>query len=445
MHIKTFAKKYFGITLAKHQLEWIKFLETSGKKCLLLAPRGHGKTTTVNLIYLTWLIANDPTLNILVVSHSKEMAESFSRSIRNVFEQEDIQHDFGIEPGSPWRANSWTLKGAKQAKPTLRVIGAMGRMTGWRGDIVIFDDLLEINAVASEATRNKIDNWIKSEVFPALDPGPKQRIIVVGTRKHINDWYGELLKNADFKCRVDKCWDENMKPLWPKRYTVKELESIKRLNGALYFAQEFLNEPSPPGGLTFKTEWLNFYEHLPNRKLIYYIGIDPSHGSKEKRSTYFAYAVVAHDIDKNKIYIVELYRGKLSKEEQIQKSIDVVNRYDMRTIFVETVFEYTHVYDSLKKMFPNVRPIDYVHTKIKGTTVLSKEERIQNIPGPMFETGRLILKNTELDYFTKLFVEQEYVPFPHGDMDIFDAITLATHHLKKRKIIDRLPLYFPRG
>ena len=169
--IKEFARRFLGLELPRHQTRWVKFLEEGGKKCILLAPRGHGKTTIVNYVYLSWLIAHNPTIRILLVSHSREMAESFSGSVRAVMENPELQKAFGFEQGTPWRRNSWALSTAPMAKSTVRVVGAMGRMTGWRGDIVIFDDLLEINAISSEATRIKMDNWIKSEVFPALDPG----------------------------------------------------------------------------------------------------------------------------------------------------------------------------------------------------------------------------------------------------------------------------------
>ena len=445
MNIKEFAMKYFGLTLPRHQKSWLRWLDKAGNKCMLLAPRGHGKTTIINLVYLCWLIANDPKLHILLVSHSKEMAEAFSRSVRAIFEREDIQEDFGIEIGNPWRANSWTLKGSKDNKPTLRVVGAMGRMTGWRGDIVIFDDLLEINAVSSPATRKKIDNWIKSEVYPALNPGPKQRIIVVGTRKSIHDWYGELLEGNLFNCRVDKAFRLDGYPLWPEVFTKEKLAEIKELQGALYFAQEMMNEPSVAEGLVFKTEWLKFYENLPNGRYKWYMGIDPSHGSKSDRATYFSICVVAHNTESNKIYVVDMYRGKLTKHEQVMKAVSYADRYPIDAMYIENVFNYTHVFDGMRARYQNVFEIDYIHTQIKGTTAVKKEERIQNICQPAIETGRIFFMKPDLNKYIAEFLEYEYIAFPHGDMDMFDSLTLSIQHLVGHKIITEIPWYFPKS
>lgn len=442
MTIRQFAKKYHGIDLPKHQVTWVRFLDNGGKRCILLAPRGHGKTTIINEVYLSWMIANDPTINILLVSHSREMAESFSRSVRAIFERKDIQEDFNIEPGSPWRANSWALKSSRASKPTVRVVGVMGKMTGWRGDVIIFDDLLEITSISSERIRKKIKNWINTAVLNALNPG-KERVIVIGTRKHIDDWYGELLINPDYKHRVDKAIRANGTVLWPEMYPKEWLLAKKREIGALKFAQEYQNEPSPPEGMTFPYTWLQFFELLPTTGLKYYMGIDPSHGSTSKTSTYFALCVVAHDTNRDKIYVVDFYRGKHSPEEQVIIASKYADKYAIDAMYIESVFAYTYVYDRMRQRYHNVYDIDYIHTKIKGTTAVHKEERITNICGPAIELGKVLFKRPDLDPYTKMFVEDEYISFPLGDTDMLDALTLAIHHLVGARRITQVPFFFP--
>jgi hypothetical protein len=139
--------------------------------------------------------------------------------------------------------------------------------------------------------------------------------------------------------------------------------------------------------------------------------------------------VVAHDTQFDKIYVVEFYRNKLSKHDQVQKAFATATQYHMEAINVESVFEYTHVFEALRGHFPNVRDYDYIHTPIKGTSEVKKEERISNIVGPAVEQGRVIFKRPELDPYTRTFIEHEFLPFPLGDMDMLDALTLAIHQL----------------
>ena len=101
MDIQEFAERFHHLTLQPHHLEWIDFFESIHRRGILLAPRGHGKTTTINLIYLSWLIANTPTIRILLISHSKDMAESFSRSVRSVMENPELQEEFDLITGTP--------------------------------------------------------------------------------------------------------------------------------------------------------------------------------------------------------------------------------------------------------------------------------------------------------------------------------------------------------
>lgn len=456
MNIQEFAIRFHHLVLQPHHLEWIDFLESIHRRGILLAPRGHGKTTTINLVYLSWLIANNPSLRVLLISHSKQMAESFSRSVRNVMENEELQAEFNLKGDTPWRADSWRLKDSPQAKPTLECKGAMGRMTGWRGDIVIFDDLLEINTIANEGVRYKLQAWIDTEVLPAINPTDNERVIVVGTRKHIDDWYGQLLLNPDYVKRVDKAFlnQDETETLWPfvldeegnqlaEMFTASRLHERKREVGALRFAQEYMNEPSPPEGLDFKEAWLKFYEHLPTSPLEYYMGIDPAGTSKKGTSSYFALCVVAYDPTFDKIYVVEMFRDKLSKQKQVEKAFNTATRYRCEVINIEKVFEYTHVYDAMRGHFPNVQGYDYIHTPIKGQSDPKKEERIANVVGPAVEQGRVLFKKRELDPFTRIFIEHEYLPFPLGDKDMLDALTLAIHHLVGGARITDIPWFFP--
>lgn len=429
--------------LTRHQMKWYNFLETGGKRCILLAPRGHGKTTFINYIYPAYKIAMDPSIRILIVSHSKEMAESFSLSIRNIFEREDIQKDFGITPGTPWRANSWQLKGSKDSKPTIRVVGARGKIAGWRGDMIFFDDLWDVDTVTSEATRDRVQHWIDYDVLPTLNPGPKQKVVVIGTRKHINDWYGKLLNTDYYAKKVDKVWDVNHRPLWPAVFTKPYIQQILEEQGSLVFSQEYLNEPIPTSGLELEKDWLQFYDQLPvNIPLTIHMGVDPSSGKTTNRShSYFATAVVAYDETHNKIYLLDIFRGKLSKQKQIDKAMTLANTYAPNAIYIESVFEYTFVYNALREQFTSVFPIDYVHTPLKGINVTKKEERIRNVLSPAFEMGRLLLPRPEVNPAINTFINEEYLSFPSADMDQLDALTLAVHRLTQRRITT-VPFWF---
>ena len=463
MNIEEFTSRFLNIVIQPWQRPWLDFLEGIKHRGILLAPRGHGKTTTVNYIWLSWVIANDPTLRILLISHSKSMAEDFSGAIRNVMENKELQEEFDFESGTPWRRNSWRLNRSPLDKPTLECKGSMGRMVGWRGDMVVFDDLLEFSTM-TESVQQKLDSWRRQSVLPAIDTHKLNKVVVVGTRKGMDDWYGELLAGTLYQSHVDTAFQtddfmENeespclapflydadgntLSPFWNRENLLMKREEIQ----PLMFAQEYMNQPSPPEGLDLKYEWLRFYEHLPDHgHLSYFAGIDPSAGrSKDTRTSWLAICIVAYDRIYHKIYVADLYRGKHSPEKQVEICRKYLDKYkDIKKIYVESVFEYTHVYNSLKTLYLNVRPKDYIHQKLKGVSKVKKEERIMEVLAPHIELGKIIFKHPELDHHTKTFINYEYTSFPHGDFDMLDALTLAVHRLVGVREQSEMPFFFP--
>ena len=454
MNIEEFAIKYHSLTIQPHQKRWIDFLEHIKHRGILLAPRGHGKTTTINLLWLSWVIVNNPDLRILLISHSKDMAESFSRAVRNVMENPELQMEFGFETGTPWRSNSWRLEQSPQSKPTLECKGALGRMTGWRGDMVIFDDLLEFST-ATEGSLTKLYEWIKQDVIPAINPHRLDKVVVVGTRKGMDDWYGQLLLNpayeslvdtafldeAETQCLAPYLYDEHgqiIVPWWNREKLLMRKDEI----GALKFAQEYMNRPSPNEGLELDVNWLQYYENLPDATLHRYIGIDPSGGSSLTEASYFAMCCVAHDPYTDNIYVLDMHRSKCSKRQQVEHAMEWMVRYVPEAAYIENVFEYTHVFDALVRgHFPNVKEKDYIHTRLKGVTEKSKEGRIREVLAPAFEMRRIFLRPPTLDPMTKTFLDYEYRAFPMGDKDLLDAMVLAVHSLVKIGWIDRIPWY----
>ena len=455
MNIKEFAAQFCGYAIQPWQQPWIDHAENADHRALLLAPRGHGKTTTINYIWLAWTIANNPELRMLLVSHSKDMAEKFSMAVRNVMEIPELQEEFDFKESTPWRANSWRLNKSPNSKPTLECKGAMGRMVGWRGDMVIFDDLLEFST-ESETNRLKLENWRNQSVIPAIDSHKLDKVIVVGTRKAPDDWYGELLEGDLYESRVDKAFqtDDYMtnlhaKVLAPFLYDTfggkqpflnREALLRKRAEiGSLKFEQEYQNNPTDPEGLELKDEWLQYYEHLPNAQLKTYIGIDPAGEGIGPDSSYFAMCAVAHDPPADRIYVLDLHRSRCSKREQVQKAFEWMIKYNPEAAFIENVFEYSHVYDALVRHFRNVKEKDYIHTRLKGNKDASKEGRIREILAPAYEMRRIFMRKPSIDPMTALFLKYEYKAFPMGDKDILDSMVLAVHSIVKVGYIDRIP------
>lgn len=408
-----------------------------------MGPRGHGKTTTLIKVLLTYAICHDPTIKILLASHKEAVAKRQARLIMTALLRKKIRQDFDIEKGSVWTRVEAYLKygGEEMEEPFLFCVAGTGGMTGYRFDWMVFDDLLVKENQKSETLRKKLLEWLEDEVLKARDPGEKQRVIVLGTRKHYKDWYRMLMESGEYSVHVDKAIQDDGSVLWPyqldidgnvvvEKFTIKELKSRKKSEGVRSFAQEYQNEPSPPQGDYLLREWLKFYEDLPpSHCLNIYMGVDPSGGSEEDRASSLAIAVIAHDTRPsfNNIYVLELFKQKMSLGRQMTKIQQMYDKWRPLSSNIEAVLFNKNFAFQVIRRIPDANPIDYIHSKLKGTSEVSKELRIKNYVGLMFEEGRIMLKDPAYDYQTREFVEEEYITFPEKgeSKDLLDALTLA--------------------
>ncbi|MBS3796083.1 MAG: hypothetical protein KGY80_14350 [Candidatus Thorarchaeota archaeon] len=444
MELEAFTTKYMTISPTEHQEAWIGHIEDGGERVMILGPRGHGKTTTLNVIYVLWRICQDPSLRILMVSHKQKKASAFTRRIRNFLERKDIKKDFGIEKGQPWRIDQMYLQNDEEeieySHPVLESIGATGGMTGGRYDMVIFDDCLTLKNCRTTAQRNKIESWIYGEVIPAIDPTEKEKVIVIGTRKHVDDWYSKLIKNPEWDVKVDRAIQENGEALWPERFTLEKLKRLKIELSPSVFAREYQNRVAPLEGTNFKRDWLQYYDNLPPAdRLTYYMGVDPGLGTS-KRASYFAVAITAVDEKTSWSYVAELYRDKMTPSEQLEKIQYFFEKWEPRICAIEAVIAYKFFYDQLREIIPRLERVDYIHTPLKGTQSAKKVTRIETMVGQSFKKGEVRLQPPSDDYYTKKLIEEEYIPFPDGEMDMLDALNLCVSQISEPISSNNMPI-----
>jgi hypothetical protein len=362
--------------------------------------------------------------------------------------------------------------------PVIQTVARQAGMTGGRYDIVVFDDLLTVENQRTEKRRQQLEEWINSEVIPALDPSPKRKEIVVGTRKNVEDWYNKILEMEDFKCLVYRLYDmyclycgtktfdsdrrcphcdgslQETSPdepvlkkvfLWPERFDEVEEARLRTRMEPDQFAREFMNSPIAGEGLRFKREWIEPYYYtswqndVPEKWREIYMGIDPSLGSKQDRASYMGLAVVCFDTrpEKQDIYVVDMVRSKLSLAEQEDIIKAKVEQWNPVAVRMEDVLVNKVFTNEMRRQLPIITPVDYIHSKLGGTTDVSKIGRIENIIGWLCKRGKVRFKDPKLSPMSKILIEHEYLQFPEGNMDLLDALNMAVDLIDTRKVIDR--------
>jgi predicted phage terminase large subunit-like protein len=233
------------------------------------------KSISVSVAFVAWLMGHDPTLRIIVVSYSSELAEELHRQFRiivlsdwyqKLFPRMRLARDSALEVVT-------TLGGSRYATS----IG--GTLTGRGANLIIIDDPHKADEALSEKARNQVKNWFSGTLVSRLDDKRTGQIILVMQRLHPDDLSGHLLETGGWhhldlpavaaEDRIIKTGRETLKhwrcgePLQCKREGIPILETIKREIGSQKYAAQYLQQPVPDGGNAIRREWLGIYETVP--------------------------------------------------------------------------------------------------------------------------------------------------------------------------------------
>ena len=192
------------------QLDIARYLHKGPRRRVIQAFRGVGKSWLTSA-YVVWRLLHDPSLNVLVVSASKQRADDFSTfTLRLINEIPICQHlkpkdsqrnskiAFDVGPAPPSQAPSVVSK------------GITSQITGSRGDLIIADDVESLNNSATAVMRDKL--LASTAEFEAVLK-PEGEIIYLGTPQTEQSIYHGLAEKG-YKTRI-----------WPARFPDSRLKT----------------------------------------------------------------------------------------------------------------------------------------------------------------------------------------------------------------------------
>jgi hypothetical protein len=132
---------------------------------MVLCPPGSAKSTFCSVLFPPWFFAQRPNLDLIGVSHSSDLAESFSGRAQSFIRQYPGVLDYSLasENVKRWRTTNGGV---------YRAAGVGGSVTGHRGDGGLIDDPLRGAADAESGTiRDGQWEWYQAEFYTRLKPG----------------------------------------------------------------------------------------------------------------------------------------------------------------------------------------------------------------------------------------------------------------------------------
>src|SRR5574337_756828 len=154
------------------------YLQHGPRRRMVQAFRGVGKSWLTAGFGL-WRLYRDPNERVLVVSASKDRADSFSTFVKRLIYEWPLLEQLRPEPGMRDSNIAFDVGGSEAHQaPSVRSVGITGQLTGGRATIIIPDDVETPKNSLTTLMREKLSESIK-EFDAVLTPGGE--IIYLGT------------------------------------------------------------------------------------------------------------------------------------------------------------------------------------------------------------------------------------------------------------------------
>ena len=209
-----FSERFLGMRVFPHMQNVVDLMEGKrpswtppgivfdpGERDLAIVnmPPEHGKSVTLTINYVTYRIAMDPNIRVIIVSKTQSMARKFLYAIKTRLTHpkfSEMHANYAPAGGFESTDASWTqdmiyvsgdARDSGEKDPTVQALGIRGHIYGARADLIIMDDCVDLtNAHEYE---KQID-WLQAEVMSRLSASGM--LLVVGTRLASKDLYAEL-------------------------------------------------------------------------------------------------------------------------------------------------------------------------------------------------------------------------------------------------------------
>ncbi len=306
----------------------------ANKREAIAAPRGHGKSVLMSLVFSLWAICTRRKRFIVLLSSSSAIAEGFLASItRELEENALLRRDFGELVGK----EKWTDRDILTSTGVrVSARGVDSSLRGMRNfesrpDLIICDDLEDEEAVLNPQNREKLKNWFFGSVLNLL--GPRGDVFVIGTILHHDSLLSLLLKA--WKGRRYQALSPDGEALWPDYYDRERLLLIKSGDGqkegigTLAFECEYQNNPISPEEQLFRQEWIRYYQPEDLKgELLVVTALDPSVG---KAGGDFS-ALVTVGQQGGRIYVLEVGLVRCSPRETLEVAVRNFQRWSVPVI-----------------------------------------------------------------------------------------------------------------
>ena len=330
-----------------HNAAATKVKNTPNLKAVFKWPRGHAKSTHMDIFTPLWLMFQPKRLiNFMVLVGKSE--DSAIRLLGDI--QAELQYNKRIiaDFGKQMSMGNWT-EGEFTTKEGVYFL-ACGRGQSPRGlrkrearpDYIVIDDLDDDELCRNERRVRELTDWVKEALFGALDVG-RGRFIMVGNLISKTSVLANICKIKNVHVSTIYAVDSEGNPVWREKWTKEEAREYADFVGYRAWNKEMMHNPIVEGTV-FRQEWIRWEKRPAWRDFSEFVlYIDPSWKSKKTNDSKAAKLWGKH---KTSLWHLRAFVRKASVAELVRwcydlyewsREVGIAIRFAMEASFMQDI------------------------------------------------------------------------------------------------------------
>lgn len=408
-------------------------------------PRGHAKSTYMDIIIPMWLMIQDKRqLNVMVLVGKSE--DNACTLLGDLQAELQFNNRYIYDFGSKYNAGDW--QDGHFVTSDGFAFFALGRGQSPRGlryrsnrpDYIVIDDLDDDELCRNEKRVSDLTNWVKEALFGCF--GAKGgRFIMVGNLIAKNSVLQKMMDSECVTVSKINITDSKGNPSWPELWSPAKIKELQQFMGYRSFQKEYMNNPILEGTV-FKKDDIRFGQTLKlsaYKALVCYT--DPSF-KNSATADYKATALVGITAE-GEYHILKLYAAQTSVTEMVRWHYEIfkeVKGLSNVRFMIEANFMQDLLLDEFKKEGAALGlQIPVVGDKRQKGDKFARIEAMQ----PLWERGLVVISDKiKNEPGTAVLIDQ-LLSFQKGSRahdDAPDAVESAIWQLNKMYKIESFPV-----
>lgn len=403
-----------------------------------MAPR-FGKSHMVAYLYVAWYLGHNPRHQIMMITHTAELSESFGKKVRDLIDSPEYQEIFEgsvqVSKDKSAAGNWTTVQGG-----VYLALGVGGNAAGKGADLLVADDLVSEQAVLYGNPAVAFETaWSYMQVGPMQRLMPGGRMIMIGTRWGKQDPIAKAVQNArDKKAEGALQWHEvrfpavmeveregqpTMVSLWPEQWPLEELLAKKAGMRPAFWSAQYMQDPTSDNVALLKREYWRIWEHEdpPDVDVIIQVW-DTAHETKN-RSDFSACTTWGvffnEETNRSELILLNALKDRWEFPQLKRVAMEQAREWEPEHLLVEKKAAGAPLIQELRAMELFVE--EYSPSRGKVGQSNDKYARVNAI-SPIFEDGCVWMPDTKW----ARDVREECAEYPNGEHDDYvDTVAMA--------------------